>query len=106
LINDGLLDAYGKKPMGVYADETAEEFSISREEQDNFAIESYKRAAAASENGLFKDEIAPVEIKDRKGNVTIIDTDEEFKKSVLIRYPNLKLFSQKREQSLLLMHLQ
>lgn len=90
LINDGLLDAYGKKPMGVYADETAEEFSISREEQDNFAIESYKRAAAASENGLFKDEIAPVEIKDRKGNVTIIDTDEEFKKVSFDKIPQLK----------------
>lgn len=90
LINDGLLDAYGKKPMGVYADETAEEFSISREEQDNFAIESYKRAAAASENGLFKDEIAPVEIKDRKGNDTIIDTDEEFKKVSFDKIPQLK----------------
>lgn len=90
LINDGLLDAYGKKPMGVYADETAEEFSISREEQDNFAIESYKRAAAASENGLFNDEIAPVEIKDRKGNVTIIDTDEEFKKVSFDKIPQLK----------------
>lgn len=90
LINDGLLDAYGKKPMGVYADETAEEFSISREEQDNFAIESYKRAAAAAENGLFKDEIAPVEIKDRKGNVTIIDTDEEFKKVSFDKIPQLK----------------
>lgn len=90
LINDGLLDAYGKKPMGVYADETAEEFSISREEQDNFAIESYKRAAKASESGLFKEEIVPVELKDRKGNVTVIDTDEEFKKVSFDKIPQLK----------------
>ena len=90
LINDGLLDAYGKQPMGVYADETAAEYEISREEQDNFAIESYKRSAFASQNGLFKNEIEPVEIKDRKGNITLIDTDEEFSKVSFEKIPTLR----------------
>ena len=90
LVSDGLLDAYGKKPMGVYADETAAEYDISREEQDNFAIQSYKRSAYATENGLFKNEIEPVELKDRKGNITIIDTDEEFKKVSFEKIPALR----------------
>ncbi|MBK7096714.1 MAG: thiolase family protein [Saprospiraceae bacterium] len=90
LINDGLLDAYGKKPMGVYADETAAEYNISREEQDNFAIESYKRSAFATENGFFKNEIEPVELKDKKGNITVIDTDEEFKKVSFEKIPSLR----------------
>lgn len=90
LINDGLLDAYGKKPMGVYADETAAEYDISREEQDNFAIESYKKSAFSSQNGLFKNEIEPVELKDKKGNITIIDTDEEFSKVSFDKIPTLR----------------
>jgi acetyl-CoA C-acetyltransferase len=90
LINDGLLDAYGKKPMGVYADETAAEYDISREEQDNFAIESYKKSAFSAQNGLFKNEIEPVELKDKKGNITIIDTDEEFSKVSFDKIPTLR----------------
>ena len=90
LVKDGLLDAYGKKPMGVYADETAEEYEISREDQDNFAIESYKRSAKATEEGLFKNEIIPVELKDRKGNVTIIAEDEEFKRVKFEKIPSLR----------------
>jgi acetyl-CoA C-acetyltransferase len=90
MINDGLLDAYGKKPMGVYADETAAEYGISREEQDIFAVESYKRSAFATENGLFKNEIEPVELKDKKGNITVIDIDEEFKKVSFEKIPSLR----------------
>lgn len=90
LIKDGLLDAYGKKPMGVYADETAEEYKISREEQDEFAIMSYKKSANATDSGLFKNEITPVEIKDRKGNVTIFDVDEEYNKVNFDKIPQLK----------------
>ena len=90
LVKDGLEDAYGKKPMGVYADETAAEYEISREEQDEFAIESYKRSALATEKGLFKDEIVPVEIKDRKGNITIVNEDEEFKRVKFEKIPSLR----------------
>jgi len=90
LVQDGLLDAYSQQPMGVFADETAEEYDITREEQDEFSIESYKRAAKATEEGLFKDEIIPVEIKDRKGNITIVDEDEEFKRVRFDKIPNLR----------------
>ncbi len=90
LIKDGLEDAYGKKPMGVFADETADEYEITREEQDEFAIESYKRSALATEKGFFKDEIVPVEIKDRRGNVTIVSEDEEFKRVKFEKIPSLR----------------
>jgi len=90
LVNDGLLDAYGKNPMGVYADETAVEYNISREEQDNFAIESYKKSANATDNGLFKNEIIPVEIKDRKGNITVVEKDEEYTKVMFEKIPSLR----------------
>ena len=90
LVKDGLEDAYGKKPMGVYADETAAEYEISREEQDEFSIGSYKRSALATEKGFFKDEIVPVEIKDRRGNITIVDEDEEFKRVKFEKIPSLR----------------
>lgn len=61
---------------GVTAENVAEKYNVSREEQDQFALESHRRACAAIKAGKFKDEILPVELKDRKGNVTIFDTDE------------------------------
>jgi len=61
---------------GVTAENVAEKFQVSREQQDEFALESHKRAAAAIKAGKFREEILPVEIKDRKGNITIFDTDE------------------------------
>lgn len=61
---------------GVTAENVAEKYHVSREEQDNFALQSHQRACAAIKAGKFKDEILPVELKDRKGNVTIFDTDE------------------------------
>jgi len=62
LQKDGLLDVYDQIAMGVFADKTAEKYEISREAQDAFAIESYKRTAAATESGIFKNEIVPVAV--------------------------------------------
>ena len=80
LQKDGLIDAYDKVAMGVSADATAEKYGISREDQDRFAIQSYERSAAATAAGLFKDEIVPVSIPQRKGEPLIISEDEEFRK--------------------------
>lgn len=74
---DGLEDAYDKgKLMGVFAQETADEYQFSREMQDDFAITSLSRAKAAIESGAFKNEISPVTIKTRKGE-SVVDTDEQ-----------------------------
>jgi len=74
---DGLEDAYDKGClMGSFAENTADKYSFSREQQDEFAITSLKRAQAAIESGAFKDEITPVVIKTRKGEITV-DTDEQ-----------------------------
>ena len=75
---DGLTDAYDNNAMGVCADLCAKEYNVSREDQDNFAIESYKRSANASESGKFKNEIVPVEVPQRRGEPIIVDKDEEF----------------------------
>jgi acetyl-CoA C-acetyltransferase len=77
LVKDGLWDVYNDYHMGSAAELCAETCNITREDQDNFAIESYKRAQAAQVAGKFTNEIAPIEIKDRKGNITFFDTDEE-----------------------------
>ena len=74
---DGLTDAYENGPMGVFADQCATNCGISREDQDAFAVESYKRAQSSIEAGKFKGEIVPVEIPQRKGDPKIVDTDEE-----------------------------
>lgn len=76
---DGLTDVYNHCAMGVCADNTAKEMNISRQDQDTYAINSYKRSAASWATGKFKDEIVSVEIVDRKGNKTIFAEDEEFK---------------------------
>jgi acetyl-CoA C-acetyltransferase len=80
LPKDGLTDVYNQKAMGFCADATAKKYKISREAQDAFAIESYKRAAAATDSGAFKHEIVPVEIPQKKGDPVVISTDEEYKK--------------------------
>ena len=72
---DGLQDVYTNRPMGNCAEECVEKYSFTREEQDNFSIESFKRAQAAIEEGIFKNEIAPVRVKTRKGE-NIVETDE------------------------------
>jgi acetyl-CoA C-acetyltransferase len=76
--------------MGTAADLCAKECNISREDQDNFAIDSYKRSAAAWAAGHFAEEIVPVEIKDRKGNVTVFAEDEEYKNVSFEKIPQLK----------------
>ena len=77
IIGDGLWDPYGDMHMGNCAEVLAKEENFSREDQDAFAVESYRRSLEAIEMGYFKDEITPVEISQRKGNPIIIDTDEE-----------------------------
>ena len=90
LAKDGLTDVYDQIPMGVCADNTAKEFNISREEQDEFAINSYKRSAAATESGAFKDEIIPVAVPQRRGEPVIISEDEEYKKVQFEKIPSLR----------------
>ena len=77
LAKDGLTDVYDGKPMGNAAELCAKECGVSREEQDAFAIESYKRSQAAWEKGLFNQEIVPVEIPQRKGDPVVFAKDEE-----------------------------
>ena len=76
---DGLIDVYNKQAMGCLADLCASKYNLSKQDQDDFAVESYSRSKNAWENGKFKNEIIPVEIKDRRGNITIVDEDEDYK---------------------------
>lgn len=89
LIKDGLWDVYNDYHMGNAADNTAKVKNISREQQDELAVESYTRAAKATEAGYFKEEIVPVEIKTRKGTV-VVDQDEEFKTVKFEKIPSLR----------------
>jgi acetyl-CoA C-acetyltransferase len=89
LINDGLWDVYNDYHMGNAADNTAKVKGISREAQDELAVASYKRAAEATEKGYFKDEIIPIEIKTRKGNI-VVSEDEEFNNVKFDRIPTLR----------------
>jgi acetyl-CoA C-acetyltransferase len=90
LVRDGLEDVYDKKAMGVYADATAEKYAITREEQDEFAMLSYKRSAASTEKGLFKDEIVPVSVPQRKGDPIVVSQDEEYKRVDFSKVPALR----------------
>lgn len=87
---DGLTDVYNHCAMGVCADNTAKEMNISRQDQDNYAINSYKRAAAAWAAGKFNDEVTPVEIVGKKGDVTLFSEDEEYKNVNFEKIPGLK----------------
>ena len=89
LAKDGLTDVYDGKAMGVAAEHCASECGISREMQDAFAIESYKRSQQAWNSGLFKEEVVPVEIPQRKGDPIIISTDEEPFAVKFDKIPNL-----------------
>ena len=82
MIVDGLWDVYNDYHMGVTAENVAKEYGITREMQDELAAISQQRASKARAEGRFKDEIAPVEIKDRKGNVTVVDEDEYIRDGV------------------------
>ena len=79
LVMDGLTDVYNKVHMGVCAEKCAKDYNISREEQDDFAIESYKKSEIAWDNGKFSNEIVPVEIQNRKKEIENITDDEEYK---------------------------
>ncbi|RNL78093.1 acetyl-CoA C-acyltransferase [Sinomicrobium pectinilyticum] len=87
---DGLVDAYDNNAMGVCGDACAKEYGFSREEQDNFAIQSYKRSADAWKEGKFKDEVVPVEVPQRKGDPVLVEEDEEYKNVILEKIPSLR----------------
>ncbi len=90
LAKDGLVDVYAQSAMGVFADRTAEKYGITREEQDAFAIDSYRRSAAATDGGQFGAEIVPVEIPQKKGEPLLVTTDEEFRKVNFDKIPSLR----------------
>jgi acetyl-CoA C-acetyltransferase len=90
IVNDGLMDVYTNQLMGNCAELCAQEHQFSREAQDNFAIESYKRSAKAWENGWFKEEIVPVEIPQRKGDPVVFAEDEEYKAVKFEKIPQLR----------------
>ena len=90
MVKDGLTDVYNKVHMGSCADECAREYNISREDQDDFAIQSYKKASDAIKSGLFKNEIVHVNVPQRKGDDIVITEDEEYKNVKLEKLPKLK----------------
>ncbi|MCJ1364846.1 hypothetical protein MMC16_003963 [Acarospora aff. strigata] len=89
LIKDGLWDVYNQIHMGVCAEETARKHNVSREEQDAYAIQSYRRAQAAWKEGKFADEIAPVTVKGKKGD-TVVSRDEGYDKLNEEKLPTLR----------------
>ena len=90
ITKDGLLDVYNKVPMGNCAELCATKYEITREEQDEFAINSYKRAAAAWEAGRFADEVVGVSVPQRKGDPVMVSEDEEYKNVFLDKIPALR----------------
>jgi acetyl-CoA C-acetyltransferase len=90
LVKDGLWDVYNDYHMGSAAELCATECNISREDQDAYAIESYKRAQKAQSEGKFKNEITPVELKDKKGDITLFADDEEPAAVKFDKIPSLK----------------
>ncbi|WP_080055999.1 acetyl-CoA C-acyltransferase [Spirosoma aerolatum] len=89
LARDGLVDVYDQCAMGVFADQTAKHYAITREEQDAYTVQSYRRAEASTQSGRFSAEIVPVEVTGRKG-VTVVSEDEEFKNVIYDKIPTLK----------------
>ena len=90
LVKDGLTDVYNKTHMGLCAETCASKMNFSREEQDLFAINSYKKSAKSWNENKFSNEIVSVEIPQRKGDNIIVNEDEEFKKVNLEKIPNLR----------------
>lgn len=90
LVLDGLTDVYNQCAMGVCADKTADKYEISREEQDRFAIQSYTRAAAATDSGEMANEIVPVMVPQKKGDPAAVTSDEEYKKVFFDKIPGLR----------------
>ncbi len=90
ITKDGLLDVYSKVPMGNCAELCATKYEITREQQDEFAINSYKRAASAWQAGRFNDEVVGVAVPQRKGDPIMITEDEEYKNVFLDKIPGLR----------------
>ncbi|MEM9919626.1 MAG: acetyl-CoA C-acyltransferase [Bacteroidota bacterium] len=90
LQKDGLLDAYDHTAMGICADNTAKKYNISREAQDAFAIQSYKRSAESTENGSLLNEIVAVNVPQRKKDDLVITEDEEYKRVKFEKIPSLR----------------
>ncbi|GAA5977192.1 hypothetical protein JCM21900_005110 [Sporobolomyces salmonicolor] len=87
---DGLTDVYGDYPMGICAEETAKKHQITREDQDHYCLESYRKAADAWKAGAFSAEIAPVTLSNPRTGDVVISEDEEFKKIKAEKVPSLK----------------
>lgn len=90
LAKDGLIDAYDQQAMGTCADATAEKYGFSREEQDEYAINSYRRSAQATEDGTFGREIVAVTVPQRRGDDLIVTEDEEYKRVKFDKIPSLR----------------
>ena len=97
MVLDGLTDVYNKVHMGVCAEKCATDYHFTREDQDNFAIESYKRSAKAWSEGKFTEEVVPVSIPQRKGDPIIFSEDEEYKAVNFDRLPTLPTVFKKEE---------
>ncbi|MGJ8715601.1 MAG: acetyl-CoA C-acyltransferase [Maribacter stanieri] len=87
---DGLVDAYDENAMGVCADACATKYEFSREYQDAYAIQSYKRSSEAWENGKFDNEVIPVAVPQRRGEPKMVNKDEEFSNVFIDKIPNLR----------------
>ena len=90
LVKDGLTDVYNAQHMGVCAELCAEEHQFTREDQDAFALESYRRSAAAWDGGKFANEVVPVAVPQRRGDAIVVDTDEEYTKVNTDKVPQLR----------------
>ena len=90
LQRDGLVDVYAQEAMGVFADSCAEKYDLTREDQDAFAIQSYKRSTDAWNSGKFNSEVVPVTVPQRRGEPIIVDRDEEYTNVRLDKIPNLR----------------
>ncbi|PWL24737.1 MAG: acetyl-CoA C-acetyltransferase [Fluviicola sp. XM-24bin1] len=90
MVKDGLTDVYNQVHMGVCADKCADEYNITREDQDNFAIDSYNRAAAAWDAGKFDEEVVPVEVPQRRGEPVVVEKDEEYTNVKMEKIPQLR----------------
>jgi acetyl-CoA C-acetyltransferase len=90
ITKDGLLDVYSKTPMGTCAELCAKEHNITREDQDNFAVDSYKKATEAWKSGKYSNEVVPVSVPQRKGDPILVSEDEEYKNVQLDKIPTLR----------------
>ena len=90
LHKDGLLDPFSELSMGVFADKTAEKYNISRQQQDEFAIRSYKNSAHSNNSGIFANELVEVSITQKNGEQLLINKDEEYKNVNFEKIPKLK----------------